>query len=447
MECSFDGQPIERDSSENHGKNILDLNDDCMREILEYLDLCELVAVADVCCYFRRIAQIHFSTTKYNHLEIATVHKVSGMSGVSKILRNFGAFIVSIDVQHMSDCFFFNISNNDMEVERMSRIETKIMKLIRQYCDGSLQNLKWDFSNLSDGIVSMMQPLISQLKTLHLCARTNCKLFLKFLSKTEVLKVETLLLWAEKIDASIIDEFLAKCPHLKKIEIRCVNVDGDVFEPIATHVPLIENIKFTTNKSVDSTYLGNLSKLNALEICSCGSNFRQAIAAMADSQVPIDHLKLFSLDLFGYADHFVKSVSKFENIKSLTLYRINGWTLTHLIDSVKWLDELVELQLILTFTLSINSLLDLIENARALQNFYFAQWTEVIRIDRNAFMELVSIVKRRQENTHLRIVLWEESTELNVPVDLVRGCNDSVTLLLGRNYADLSSTIINVKSA
>lgn len=56
---------------------LLDLNDDCLRDVFEYLSISDLAAVADVCSRLRHVARLHFlaSVSKYGRMEVSILYR------------------------------------------------------------------------------------------------------------------------------------------------------------------------------------------------------------------------------------------------------------------------------------------------------------------------------------------------------------------------------------
>lgn len=78
------------------------LNDDCLREVFENLDVRSLCAIADVCVRFRQNAKLHFKSSEHcnsvdNSFFYASVEEE--LIQTSKLLRNFGEYIKTIAMQ------------------------------------------------------------------------------------------------------------------------------------------------------------------------------------------------------------------------------------------------------------------------------------------------------------------------------------------------------------
>lgn len=138
-----------------------------------------------------------------------------------------------------------------------------------------------------------MQPLISRLNSLHLKSNRYSELSTNVLPEANIL--ESLTLEGSYYDPAFIDKLLAKSSHLKTFSVTSsykLQEDGErVLQSIVEHLPLIESVSLSIEKSSELNCLGNLSKLNTLEIQHGGPNLCQGLSAMALTNVPLEHLK------------------------------------------------------------------------------------------------------------------------------------------------------------
>lgn len=431
MEGTFDGQSALQVIGGVCSTSMSHLNDDCLRECFEHLRLHELIAVADVCSRFKQIAQAHFRTTVYRYLEgsmLNFLHKNYGMLEISKLLRNFGASVVSIDVRQSHF-----VIHTGAERRRISEIERAIIELVCRHCGGSLEEFKCFLSGITIDLAQMIHLLIPRLKRLHLTDRGSFGLFANTSPETNILKLEVLTLFGREMRTAHIEKLLAKAPHLRTIEIDVRVLDRDFFQSIGQHLPLIETIQFQHSSEIATPiYLGNLSKLKTLEITSF-SKFQVVFNEIATSDASLEHLRLISLKVAEHPTSFLfgANTSRLKNLRSLILNRIPNLRAYHLIDIVKNLGKLIEFGLYNSLELTKENIFRLIQNAKALQNFYY-YCDEFIRakmtIDNNDFKKMVNIVEERHKNTHLRIALGELNCTTNVSVDLAKANGDSMTL-------------------
>lgn len=449
MERTFDEKPVAAVSS----TSILDLNEDCLLESFEYLEPWELACVADVCTRFREIAQTHFqsSNSKHKRLNTSIIYREKGMRGVSKVLRNFGAYIVSISTDMKS-----TLREKYPEVDltslyyKVKSVEKKVTKLACRYCDAdTLQEFNCSMPKLEDDLDDrLLLRLILQLKRFHLDLTKRFNDYgpsLNFSSETNTpLELEELTLKAFHLDFTMVDQLLQRNAHLKKIGIYYIKLNnGDVIQAIAKYHPLIEQIGLEVSHEADVKYLGNLSKLKSVEFGSTLSNILIALKVMA--KAPLEHLRLIRrLDCVpsweGDINQLLKSIAKFENLKTLALFHI-GLEPSQPIEICTNLAELNHFELGFWDGLTVERLLEMVRNAQALQYFYCGRRLgdiEAFSIDCNTFSKLVNLVKDRPKKSHLEIVFNQfptrttrelgPTTVLDVPDDLVRANTDSLTI-------------------
>lgn len=145
-------------------KQILDLNDDCLREIFEILALSDLCAISDVCTRFRCIAQEHFRHSYGEKLELHQINRDSdtdwqNLKRLSQFLRNFGGFITSIDGNRYCPYHYNN-----------GRFGNRIPELVACYCSETLTELRLRGLGFSSHTFAFARSIskLKQLKILQL---------------------------------------------------------------------------------------------------------------------------------------------------------------------------------------------------------------------------------------------------------------------------------------
>lgn len=126
-------------SAELSTTHILDLNDDCLRDVFKMLDLSSLCALANVCTRFRCIAQDTFKVSKFKRLELqkiccSSLNRKKQIQVMACMLRHFGAFIEALDCSSLDN---LTMSYGYRIIELMSR-----------YCNRTLTELEFNFINV-----------------------------------------------------------------------------------------------------------------------------------------------------------------------------------------------------------------------------------------------------------------------------------------------------------
>lgn len=178
--------------------NILNLNDDCLREVFGALELSDLCSVADVCHRFRRIAVEAFKVSNYKKLELHALccieeEPIKRLQRIEKVLRHFGGFVESMDANGTHQYGLHQINDN------------RIVELISSYCSASLTKLKLD--NF------VTEPNGSHGRYILRRGRVNANHFVRLISKLKKLKT----LWLGSVWGLSATDITNICKHLKQL--------------------------------------------------------------------------------------------------------------------------------------------------------------------------------------------------------------------------------------
>lgn len=440
MKRRFNGEPVEVTKVDgNRSIDILDLNNDCLRHLCNFLNLDDLVAVADVCTRFKDITRAHFKTSKHTNLDFVEIFECAedvdsvknGLIHISKVLRNFGGLAVSVRAKGV---FIRNLYR--------AKLSSAIIVLISRYC--SSENLKElslvNFNHASSSFSAQnLRTLFKHLCSLELrhgqCTKAFLKRFAQHWPKLEALAFFNVSFSSQIVNVDV-EKVLAKNPQLKKIELfYCRNVTDHILQSIATYTPQVESLKFKSFELRSSTfqrntkYLGQMSKLKSVEIDCYGNSFCSAIDEMAAANVAIDHLKLRSFNLRDQAERFSNGISRIKTLKSLVLSHSVGLKATHVIDIVNNLDVLTEFELTSMLDLTVENLLELIKTGRKLQKIKFGAFPKHrIFIGGELFTKMAKIVEKRPEKVHLVLFLLNWYADVVIPEYLVAAHSDALTV-------------------
>lgn len=141
---------------------ILDLNDDCLREVFKHLHVGSLCNVADVSIRFCQNAKESYKSSKHGHsidiqLESESFEKESIQA--LKILRNFGRYIKSIAIT----------GKYGIISEKQSKFQRRTWELLGLHCiDGALIKLSIYDYVITDEIAFILQPALAGLRQFEL---------------------------------------------------------------------------------------------------------------------------------------------------------------------------------------------------------------------------------------------------------------------------------------
>lgn len=488
---------------------IADLNDDCFLEVFKHLDSSDVCAAADVCRRFRLNAQSHFTSPKFRNVflsiqcheyderlilnpqldgpldkaDIIYTGPQLKLISISKVLRNFGAFIKSI--------FFMGLFCREIDstLKNNGIREKKIFHMIRLHCSGTLMNLtlhrcditgtetennlrpvllhlrklqlhESKFSNFFARMLSLWTP---ELRALHLTCNTDQR-------DTMVMRVDDILRQTflnllmvtfgllRNLNNIDIEEFLKRNPQLKKIGLlNCRNVDGRIFQSIATHAPEVEAIQIDRLSAMNDSnlwHVGKLKCLHTLKLCTYSwfetnpvdhSFMPSILHEIHLSNIPLQHLHIkgAGTESFQRTDQLVDAILKITTLKDLSFSRFRVLKMFHIHDICKHLKVLKKLYLHNTNVfISADDLLTMIKYAPNLQSLQYLEgkltflkdpfrWRKPDEMPGciDEYMKMVEIVGQRRDGTRLLIELSIFNPILKkLPKDLTRKFEHILTL-------------------
>lgn len=434
---------------------ILDLNDDCLREVFDLINIDGLTVVADICARFRDIA-VKAASLKINSLQL---NDNSGKRTYAK-LRIFGSLMNTVNVEVIG------------RTSSTPEFENALVVLLSKYCTGNCIELNFKFFNITDGIALLMVPLLGRVRKitfvychlggeylknmllwspeLHELKFEVCvlprRVHFGFLEQNSQSKLKSI--WFEqtnKVDNYNIGKLLKQNPLLKKINlISCNCVDDRAFESIAKYVPKIEQIYFVTPHSTNKNYARYFGQLRELKILHITLRSRSYEYANADSFVQLavfeissnnkvlEELVLSGFNLYHESPKFVEGISKLQKLKKIHLEYFLGMTAFHLLDMCTPLKELMEIVLVASdLKLTQDDLLNFIQNANKLRKFTFipmkCEYRCRMKFDVNAFKQLVNILDQRVEKTKLNLTLGWADTK-GISKELTEAASDLLHL-------------------
>lgn len=445
--------------------NILDLNDDCLRETFKYLCQNDLLAVANSCTRFRYNAQEEFATKRFDFLDLnLRIVTNPNLSEQEKLLRIFGGLKSSIrltveNYHNYTDIYFVPKPNS---LFRLISLNLYCIKTISELCLCRL--------DATGNFTEILRPLLSRLHKLELDhVRGNefilqklplysphlCELRMSGRYVSSVLchasfiqnypKLTTVSIggnyWSSKID---IENFLQKNPQLKSIRIHsCEKVNSSVFLLIAKHTPLIESvaIHFHSPKQarINVSCLSELRKLRMLKSLTLGgytgfshkfySNSFLPNLWMAATHISLEHLALECEKTFSNA------IYKLKHLKTLRVSNVDSSFRSESIITKlgKHIPELSGLHLEGGILTSADSFLELIQNANKLTHFTYVQcyWLKnELSMTFNDCRKMEEIVRKRENKFKLRLVLKGSIQILDYRKDVAAECGDAMAIIL-----------------
>lgn len=207
----MDGQFAESENdlpTSKDGLNILDIDDDCIQEIFDYLDVMDLCSVAEVCERFRANAQRQFAVhhKSLHFLEVATLNK----HRMASFIENFGQFAKKLNVSR----------------HHLPRPITMCFTNMLLWHFTSLEEVTLHRFTLDEKFAELLFPLFVRLKKLCLY---ECRI------------------------SNAFSNVLANCSELTKIKVIESYVEKSVWQPMC--LPKLESFTVIESVSSQSEYL------------------------------------------------------------------------------------------------------------------------------------------------------------------------------------------------
>lgn len=336
------------------------------------------------------------------------------MAQLRNFLAIFGSRIVSLEA------LLPNLLKSGDEFESQQDIQ----ELIVRYCSGTLTELT--LAHFKIKRVEMWQPLFAGLRKLrlHRCRFTDqfvqmlafcteleqmdwntstidINWSLRFpLSKLKIFRVNEVV----GITTDTMTTFLQLNPQLKEIAVtKCVGVENRIFEEIARNVPQIESMAFIG--SISSKFFGcvlGLRRLKTLRI-DCGNNEKisRAFSKSISTGLRLEHLDLVCCVSSG---RLFENISKMKTMKSLGLYSISGMSINQLLDVVQNLENLTHLRIVEWIGLNTEGLLEMVRVAKNVHQLQFHSHVHRLVIDDHVRRQLLAAVEQRPDQTPLHIL-------------------------------------------
>lgn len=451
---------------------VLALNDDCLQEVFEYLDLLELSAAADVCERFRQSAQECFARSKKDTLDF--YHDIyrprdtfkKTLLKASSVLRNFGHFIAELNV------------DGNLSILQLREDQRKLFELFVRYyrevnadhCSSLKElylsdfDLRIDFAHamgplrlgklsLKNGqiggtFLDMLPLWFAELQELRLDG-VDVERF-DFLHRPFPKLVTFAMNWNSDLTIDDVGKMLEYNPQLKHIELGHLPQLENILSSIVEYAPEIETLDLcwygtdTINRETISDF-AQLRKLRTVKLQVENSGdassriplreyIVQVIDAIAEANIPLEQLWWYSPCFKLDADQFVHAIMKLKQLETLDLELCGDFASSHLIEICKDCSELTTLRSNGVFVPTPENIMEIVRYSpklRLLQmNTYPGELEgENHSIDIKMFKELLKIVENRSSKAHLEIRLAGFYNLENIPTDLAQAHRRSLSIV------------------
>lgn len=397
-------------------KELHDLNDYCLMELFDYLNVIDLGAMAQTCVRFQYIAQNVFRT-KHGKLDFDDVVLIKTddsqmpltLYKTRNILKSFGQYINTI-----------NISAQQF----LTKDKGRITDMVLRFCP-NLQSLRLHaffftrtnliafnnlFSKLTDLTLdecdiagdSRMQRLMEKCKNLVSLKLASVGQLCDLCIDVVYPRLESLTVASLYTDEDLLYNFFEKHPNLKTLKvIRWGYLSDAVLPKIATHLKKLESLSITLNgfdafvQNVD--WLLQLDHLRELKF-NCSLYSIAGFVAKLSAQNTIETLHITDGLL---NEQLIDALCDCKRLKSLKLSSMPNVHNRFLEKLGKNLPELTEFHLTRCQTINGDGLVDLIRHAKKLERIYMSKTTIIINDD--TFLTIVELCRNREPLTILDV--------------------------------------------
>lgn len=240
-----------------------------------------------------------------------------------------------------------------------------------------------------------------------------------------------------------------KTNHILGIYKNCTEIsalsvdtnDGILFSAgnILEMLQNMENLKELSYPSSDAENV--LPAYDAEELERTNICF-DACKTEVSEHVPLEYLLLHRLDARGCVDHLMVGISKLKKLITLELVNIHRLKAAHIVAICKHCSELywIILRANKRLLLSVDNLLEMMENAEKLQHIQYLYEDEVelpegdkMNIDADTYTKFVNIVKNRPESNKTFVEISSNVCNVNISDELIESHINYFELKISRS--------------
>lgn len=224
----------ERDAEESSievSSKLLDtLNDDCLLQVMKFLDILDVITLSKVCVKFLELCESHYKTIKsFNFCDIESKKKMTAHE-TKLIMESIGGYLGSITIN--SEKFYNQRALNfipkyltNLKQLHLTGFKLNSLSFWNQMSGVllTLENLNLsDNSELNESFLKSFEKLSPKLKALNISNCTVNGKFLKLVDSIEVLNISG----CQSISGAELLDYIEKNHNLKDLNISKCNLDG-----------------------------------------------------------------------------------------------------------------------------------------------------------------------------------------------------------------------------
>lgn len=399
---------------------LLQLNEDCLFQIFEKLNLSELLRIADTCTQLNTIARTHYKNSLPSSSSVKYTFKELGDKEIIRAFQIFGKYFNIIDSTE------FNIP------EYQYQLQDKFIELISDYCTANLVQLQLHRFEINTNVIEKLNLLFITLETIEF----NCCYFPQ--------------------DGIVTNIFPNQCTKLNIFTLDCADVGCDPENSrrlftLNQHFPLLQHISFNNAHIIDmpvffqknqqlinytekncnnrilqyvvqflrhiqslnlsfidsGIYFENIHCLQELNSLSMSSDIFEAVidsnSSLASTSLQNVHLRSFNLS------YETTDITKFINLKTLTLESCTI-AIDYIIEICKSCNEITEINVTSEDYPTTDQLFEIVRNANKLEKLLFPGGSSFQSVAFATFLHLAQIVRNRNTKIFISIGTQNRNT-------------------------------------
>lgn len=402
------------------------LNDDCLRAIFKRLNLIDLTNAAGVCVRFKEHAEIAF---KAKHSKLEITNAVFSRRVAKAVLQNFGKLIRSLNVESMMlgpDHEAFTLMHqhtgtaltefqlSDFDFRMKNNLQNAVFSLLSKVKLLTLYECEFH------GKLKDMLAICNQLNTLRMIGGNwnGNAINSHFPQLKEAEFTENM----GTLNDARFNQFTELNPQLEKLTIG----DNGDFTSKSIHsigmnllhlieLEIDEEFSDDSNFHKHSETLARLNSLKVLKLKLNGNSATPLLRALANQNVPIEHLKFEegSIDMDG-----IKHLSQLKKMKHFTVNEVYGLTDKNVVQLAMEWPEIETLCFGSKESCNITTvaLKNMVKHAKKLSDLTLNGSMHSCSIGASDYEALLKMVKNRREQDQLTIKITSTGDSVvNVP--------------------------------
>lgn len=377
------------------------LNDDCMLEIFEYLNVKDLCTVAQVSLQFEKLAQIMFRI-KYRKFKLEDHFTSISKNKLRALFINFGKYMEHLDIT--TRVFKYDWT--------CATIQTYTIWLIKQNCTISnrLRILKLDnFSGIGRNFRSL-EKILDNLEVLEVKRTALPYSIPQLLSKLP--KAKALIVGGCFIKLPISQYATTRFnPNMKVLKLLCLEEFNttDVLNYIDIHFPNLKEFHLNLSGYLSANHenytmglirLANIKTLKKLHVNHEISPTNIFMRTLAENDVQLEQL---NMRYCKFDDETISYLCKIRTIRELGLTRNLGLNNAHLIQLS---EQLPNLEILSAWTHGINipTIIEIMKNTKHLLKAEFELARDQVFTPHN-FNKIINIVRMQNKSETFKLYI------------------------------------------